>query len=288
MPQNPLDGPLSEGPPNDDPPERPTPQWHARRGGVRPDTPAWTASQLVSYNLLRARRAKGWTQQEFGEFLGRYTGRAWSNASVSAAERAWQGGRPRKFDVDEIHAFCAIFDVPIAYFLLPPEGDFLIVSPMGSDEEKAGKFMATAPIEYLKRILAVDPSADFLDRAQAAVTEQASLDFTPAMWDRRWEGGRRPDPETARLSHGRPGKVPAEETVEKAVDSRKRAEQLVEDLGLSDEDLDLVVKANAEAVAHAVALHLEKSGFLRVAEIEEEIRDLKERIRRLTDHRALE
>lgn len=160
MPENPLYAPLPEK-------------------GV----PDWTVSQLVSYNLLRARRARGWTQQELGEALGRYMGRAWSNASVSAAERAWQGGRPRKFDVDEINSFCAIFDVPFAYFLLPPEGDFVIFA---NSEPQA--MLGHPPVEYLKRILGVDPPPDFLERAQTAVSEHASLDFIPPKWE--WDAGR--------------------------------------------------------------------------------------------------
>lgn len=284
MPQNPL-----YAPPSDGPPERPTPPaWGVANSGADADTPtpAWTVSQLVSYNLLRARRARGWTQQEFGDALGGYTGRAWSNASVSAAERAWQGGRPRKFDVDEIHAFCAIFDVPLAYFLLPPEGDFLIISPMGPDEENVGKYMGTAPVEYLKRILGVDPTADFVDRAQAAVSEHASLDFFPAKWE--WDAGGGAAPDHSQPGHNRVEKVPAEETVENAQEARKRLEEVVNNLGLSDEQVGLLVKARSDELAHGVALQLEKWGFLKVPEIEEEIRDLRERVKRLSDGRGLD
>lgn len=194
------------------PPEsRPPDGRHVHEGGGANggNTPAWTVNEIVSFNLLRARRARGWTQQEFGDALGVYTGRAWSNASVSAAERAWQGGRPRKFDVDEIHAFCTIFDVPLAYFLLPPEGDFLVISPMGPDEEKAGKFRTTGPVDYLRRILGVDPSADFVDRAQAAVSDHASLDFVPARWE--WSG-KYTTPDAARPNPARVEKAPADET----------------------------------------------------------------------------
>lgn len=260
---------------------------HEGRGSSSGATPGWTVSQLVSYNLNRARRSRGWTQQEFGEQIGQYTGRAWSNASVSAAERAWQGGRPRKFDVDEITAFCAIFDVSFAYFLLPPEGDFMIMSIAEPGEGQEKWAIGTAPIEYLKRILGVDPSADFLDRAQAAVSEHASLDFTPAKWDRDWSEEPRPTPEAAPPKRDRPEKVPAEQSVEKAEEARKKLEQLVKDLGLSEGDVDLVTKARTDELAHGVALQLEKWGYLRVPEIEEEIRDLREKVRRLSGRREM-
>lgn len=96
----------------------------------RPDLPArperppgkvLSANQLVSYNLMRARREAGWSQAEVAELLEKYTGRTWSNASVSAAERAWQGGRPRRFDASEIVAFSRMFDQPIPYFFMPPD-----------------------------------------------------------------------------------------------------------------------------------------------------------------------
>lgn len=84
---------------------------------------ALSMNQIVSYNMLRARRSEGWTQQDVADQLERYTGRGWSNASVSAAERAWQGGRSRRFDASEIVCLAKIFDKPVAYFFLPPDGD---------------------------------------------------------------------------------------------------------------------------------------------------------------------
>ncbi|MFE5544597.1 hypothetical protein ACFQ71_12345 [Streptomyces sp. NPDC056534] len=87
----------------------------------RPPARVLSANQLVSYNLMRARREADWSQTEVAELLEKYTARGWSNASVSAAERAWQGGRPRRFDASEIVAFSRMFDQPIAYFFMPPE-----------------------------------------------------------------------------------------------------------------------------------------------------------------------
>lgn len=80
-----------------------------------------TPNQLVSHNLARARKARGLTQFDLAERMEQLTGRPWSNASVSAAERAWKGGRARKFDANEIVALALALDVPVGYFLLAPD-----------------------------------------------------------------------------------------------------------------------------------------------------------------------
>ena len=56
-----------------------------------------TFSQVVAYNMAHYRRAAGLSQEQFGVRLG-----GWSAASVSAAERSWDGRRVRKFDADEV------------------------------------------------------------------------------------------------------------------------------------------------------------------------------------------
>ena len=61
------------------------------------------------------RKAAGLGQQEFGEPLG------WSVASVSAAERSWDGKRVKKFDADELVMIAATLGVPLAALYLPPE-----------------------------------------------------------------------------------------------------------------------------------------------------------------------
>jgi transcriptional regulator with XRE-family HTH domain len=77
-----------------------------------------TVSQLVAYNMARFRKAAGLTQEELGERLG-----GWSGASVSAAERSWDGKRIRKFDADEIMNIAMTLDVPLVALFLPPEDD---------------------------------------------------------------------------------------------------------------------------------------------------------------------
>ena len=74
-----------------------------------------TVNQLVAYNMGYFRKAAGLGQQEFGEPLG------WSVASVSAAERSWDGKRVKKFDADEIVQIATALGVPLAALFLPPE-----------------------------------------------------------------------------------------------------------------------------------------------------------------------
>jgi hypothetical protein len=74
-----------------------------------------TVNQLVAYNMAAFRKAAGLGQQEFGEPL------RWSAASVSAAERSWDGKRVKKFDADEIVMIAVVLGVPLAALFLPPE-----------------------------------------------------------------------------------------------------------------------------------------------------------------------
>lgn len=83
----------------------------------------WTVNQLVAYNLQRVRKSRGWPQEVVARQLEHYTGRRWTNASVSAAERSWSTGRSRRFDANELTALAVIFSVPIDYFFLPPDGE---------------------------------------------------------------------------------------------------------------------------------------------------------------------
>jgi transcriptional regulator with XRE-family HTH domain len=81
-----------------------------------------TASQLVAYNLRRARELRGWTQTEAAERLGPLLGRKWSKALFSISERSFQGRRIRKFSVEELIAFSKVFGYPVSYFLRVPDG----------------------------------------------------------------------------------------------------------------------------------------------------------------------
>lgn len=80
-----------------------------------------TPNQTVAYNLAAARSLRGWTQEEAAERLAPHIGSHWSKATFSAAERSIAGGRVRQFTADDLYAFAKAFNLPVLWFLLPPE-----------------------------------------------------------------------------------------------------------------------------------------------------------------------
>jgi transcriptional regulator with XRE-family HTH domain len=98
--------------------------WPVQTESVGPSTPDdvpghhVTVNQLIAYNMARWRKAAGLTQAELGERIG-----GWSGATVSAAERSWDGKRIRQFTADEIVAIALELGVPVPAMFLPPEGD---------------------------------------------------------------------------------------------------------------------------------------------------------------------
>jgi transcriptional regulator with XRE-family HTH domain len=75
---------------------------------------------VVSYNFKAIRERKGWTQQRVADRLGQLTGHTLPQASISAMERGFDGDRRRRFDAHELYLLSVLFEVPIAYFFLPP------------------------------------------------------------------------------------------------------------------------------------------------------------------------
>ena len=97
-----------------------------------------TGNQVVAHNLRMARLRRGWTQEEAAERLEPYLGVRWSKASYSAAERSIERhDRIRNFTADELLAFSLAFELPVAWFLLPPEPDVVgripLISYPGSE-----------------------------------------------------------------------------------------------------------------------------------------------------------
>jgi transcriptional regulator with XRE-family HTH domain len=108
--------------------------WYRRRmsaagsgGGASPDGTSSkralprqriTVNQLIGFNIAWFRKAGGLTQEQLGARLG-----GWSAASVSAAERSWDGKRIRKFDADEIVSIASALGIPAIGLFLPPPGD---------------------------------------------------------------------------------------------------------------------------------------------------------------------
>lgn len=81
----------------------------------------WTANQVVAFNLRRARDLRGWTQIEACDRLAAFVDEPWSPAVYSMAERSEAGKRVRRFDADELVALARAFELPVAWFFIPPD-----------------------------------------------------------------------------------------------------------------------------------------------------------------------
>lgn len=97
----------------------------ARRRATEKDLPSSSPGGLdvnavVSYNLRTIRQRQGWTQEGVAQRLGQLTGHALPQASISAMERGFEGGRRRRFDAHELYLLSVVFGVPIVYFFVPP------------------------------------------------------------------------------------------------------------------------------------------------------------------------
>ena len=94
-----------------------------------------TPNQIVAFNLRRARRLHGWRQDKAAEQLAPFLGKHWSNASFSAAEKSVEHPeRIKVFSADEIVAFAAAFELPVAYFFEPPADVQAIAAPGATRE----------------------------------------------------------------------------------------------------------------------------------------------------------
>jgi transcriptional regulator with XRE-family HTH domain len=111
----------------------------------RPDDIRLSASQLVAHNLTRARLLRGLTQAEIAERLARFTGAKWSQATVAQAEGSVRSPRTRQFTANELVALARTFDLPVLYFLMPPDDG---VGGLLTDDAKDG-----LPWQYLLVLL---------------------------------------------------------------------------------------------------------------------------------------
>ena len=75
---------------------------------------------VVSYNVRAIRERRRLTQQAVADRLAQLTGHHLPQASISAMERGFDGDRRRRFDAHELYLLSQVFDVPIAYFFIPP------------------------------------------------------------------------------------------------------------------------------------------------------------------------
>lgn len=103
---------------------------------------AYTPNEIVSYNLQRARKRKGWTQEQAAEQLEPFLGVRWSGSAFSVAER-WHpkpGQKVRQFGAEEIAAFAAVFEVSIDYFFQPPPNAAIVRFPGSRALEAEGDY----------------------------------------------------------------------------------------------------------------------------------------------------
>jgi transcriptional regulator with XRE-family HTH domain len=87
-----------------------------------PDPAGLDVNAVVSYNVKAVRERRGMTQQGVADRLAQLTGHQLPQASISAMERGFDGDRRRRFDAHELYLLSVVFDVPIAYFFIPPPG----------------------------------------------------------------------------------------------------------------------------------------------------------------------
>jgi transcriptional regulator with XRE-family HTH domain len=90
---------------------------YGERGSAQPS--GVDANAVVAYNLGAIRRRRGWTQQEVADRLSSLSGRPLGKVSISAMEHSGEVRR-RRFDAHDLYLLSVVFDVPIAYFFLPP------------------------------------------------------------------------------------------------------------------------------------------------------------------------
>lgn len=232
----------------------------------RPPAKVLSINQIVAFNLWRARRSEGWSQQDVADLLEKYTGKPWSNASVSAAERSWQGGRPRRFDANEIVALSRIFDEPIAYFFMPPEGGNYDAKEVGMREfpdgqpnrdpvDKESDLLALVPaVDYVQSIGFYQPSPPLVFRMQELALQFAHLTWEPPTWKMPFK----PMP----LHEAIEDDVDWSE-VQKHADEVRQERATVADRVLSDEQKHAFIQKNADDLATMVAQKLAQMGIIK-------------------------
>jgi transcriptional regulator with XRE-family HTH domain len=154
-----------------------------------------TINQVVAYNLARARKGRGWTQEDTAGKLEAESGKKWSAATLSAAERSVETGRPRQFDANEIVCFSRVFEYPVAYFFLPIATKleeavvfYFLSRPGGADEGEGGTALET--VELLRSVLPLAYPASLVEDVNRllrsrGVVWQPSANMT---WDDEHDG----------------------------------------------------------------------------------------------------
>ena len=134
-----------------------------RKAQPEPSPPAEPArldvNAVVSYNVKAIRERRGLTQQAVADRLAGLTGHQLPQASISAMERGFDGERRRRFDAHELYLLSVVFDVPIAYFFIPPPATGL------SELADTGRPVA----ELWRNLLGTDSQLDAVDARLAEI-----------------------------------------------------------------------------------------------------------------------
>ena len=142
-----------------------------------------TVNQVVAWNIARWRRACGLTQAQLGSKIGM------SVASLSEAERSWDGKRTREFDAQSLTVIALALGVPLAALFLPPEDDGATVRYVVRDGEGRPYPMGA----YMGLVVMPDNDdqtpvmTDYRDRLNAAAARYLDPDWMNAV--ARWLKG---------------------------------------------------------------------------------------------------
>lgn len=132
---------------------------------------------------------RGWTQKEAAERLEPFLGQRWSRATFSVAERSWaHAHRVRQFTGDELVAFAAAFDLPVAFFLEPPtDRDFTFAPPGAAKSLDHDDLRRLAALTVEKAVSAMFEvrSREERERAQQRVDEQFGMNKNMDMEEER-------------------------------------------------------------------------------------------------------
>jgi transcriptional regulator with XRE-family HTH domain len=151
-----------------------------------------TVNQVAAWNIARFRRAASLTQEQLGARIG------WSGASVSEAERSWDGKRTREFDAQSLTVLALALGIPVIGLFLPPEDDGITVRYVIT----GGRGTRYGMGDYM--ILAVTPDGDdetpvfetYRERYGTAANRYLEPEWAAAVgrWLRRiWSPARRAD-----------------------------------------------------------------------------------------------
>jgi transcriptional regulator with XRE-family HTH domain len=137
-----------------------------------------TMNEVVARNMREARRERGWTLDETGKRLEESTGKRWSKATLSAAERS-TGGRVRRFDADDLLALVVVFGMPLSRFMSPPAGTRLVrekgTMPSSGAFARAQMFPEREQL-YATLPAALRDAADLLEKEMSVDAQRMSVE----------------------------------------------------------------------------------------------------------------